>query len=463
MKQKALRLLAALSAAALLAVPASFSAAAAPSLSGRSDFVFGVTGHPNGYEAYPEKYLQEQIRLAAELGSNIYRFNYTPHDSLDEFEYLDKVVSYADAYGMKLMLVMDAAVGDTEAIRDNARTIAKRYKGKIPYYQAMNELDNASILGPHVDGSQKEHFDQMKLASNVANVKAMCEGLREGDPDAEIVINFAYVHYYFLDALHEAEVPFDIIGWDQYSNAGWDVTKNAIPKILSYGKPVIVCETNLADGRVDNAEEERLEWLETFMNYFYNYDSPLMRGFIIYELLDEPAMEAVHPEIGYEAHYGLVRCERDGTIIGPKQTYYAVQKWWGGKDLSHIEVPDLDSEPEPTTTTAPPKKTTTTRQAAQAPTTAAPLTTTEGTTETTQATETTISTIASTAAATTSSAAPAAGPTEPADKENGLPIWPFVTGGIAVVLLAAGGVFLWLWKAGKLASLFPKRHNGTKP
>ena len=43
-----------------------------------------------------------------------------------------------------------------------------------------------------------------------------------------------------------------------------------------------------------------------------------MRGFIIYELLDEPAMEAVHPEIGYEAHYGLVRCERDGTIIGPR-------------------------------------------------------------------------------------------------------------------------------------------------
>lgn len=189
------------------------------------------------------------------------------------------------------------------------------------------------------------------------------------------------------------------------------------------------------------------------MDYLYNYDSDLIRGFIIYELLDEPVYELQTPEAGYESHYGLVECGRNGVIGKPKQTYYEVQKWWGGKDLSHIKVPDLDSEPEPTTTTAPPKKTTTTRQPAQAPTTAAPLTTTEGTTETTQATETTISTIASTAAATSSSAAPAAGPTEPADKENGLPIWPFVAGGIAVVLLAAGGVFLWLWKAGKLPFL----------
>ncbi len=453
MKRKHARAIAALLAFALIAGLFCLPASAAPSLSGRSDFLFGITGHPRHYEAYPEEYLQQQIRLAAELGSDIYRFNYVPSQSLEEFEYLDKVVAYADAYGMKLMLVMDAAVGDADAIRDNARLIAKRYKGKIPYYQAMNEQDNASILGPHVDGSQKEHYDQMKLSRNIANIKAMCEGLREGDPDAEIVVNFAYVHYYFLDALIEADVPFDVIGWDQYSNAGLDVTKNAVPKILSYGKPLIVCETNLYDGRIDNAEAERIQWLEDYMDYLYNYDSDLIRGFIIYELLDEPVYELQTPEAGYESHYGLVECGRNGVIGKPKQTYYEVQKWWGGKDLSHVKVPDLDSDPEPATTTTPPKGTTTTRQATQVRTTTAAESTTAGSTgETTLAAETTAA--ASTSAETTStSAAPAGGPTEPADKEGGLPIWPFVAGGIAVVLLAAGGVFLWLWKAGKLPFL----------
>lgn len=47
---------------------------------GRPDFVWGISGHNCGYAAYPAEFLEQQVRLAAELGVDVYRINTTPTD-----------------------------------------------------------------------------------------------------------------------------------------------------------------------------------------------------------------------------------------------------------------------------------------------------------------------------------------------------------------------------------------------
>ena len=67
---------------------------------------WGISGHNRTYKAYPEAYYKEQIRLAAELGSKIYCFNYCPVTE-DEFAYLDRMVAEVQAQGMDVMLITD--------------------------------------------------------------------------------------------------------------------------------------------------------------------------------------------------------------------------------------------------------------------------------------------------------------------------------------------------------------------
>ena len=132
--------------AALLGAAALPAAAAGTELTQRSDFIWGVNGHNKGYAAYPESQVEKQIKVAAELGVGIYRFNYNPA-TLDEIEYLDYVVKLCKAYGLKMMLVMDNSgpapnsdgyqsskeASYISALADRGRMIAARYAGKIDY------------------------------------------------------------------------------------------------------------------------------------------------------------------------------------------------------------------------------------------------------------------------------------------------------------------------------------------
>ena len=130
--------------AALLGAAALPAAATGTELTQRSDFIWGVNGHNKGYVAYPESQVEKQIKVAAELGVGIYRFNYNPA-TLDEIEYLDYVVKLCKAYGLKMMLVMDNSgpapnsdgyqsskeASYISALADRGRMIAARYAGKI--------------------------------------------------------------------------------------------------------------------------------------------------------------------------------------------------------------------------------------------------------------------------------------------------------------------------------------------
>ncbi len=113
---------------------------------------------------------------------------------------------------------------------------------------------------------------------------------------------------------------------------------HVFPTLLSFEKPVMICETNIWDGMGKDHTEERTEYLVNFMNYVYGYNSPLPLGFLVYELMDEPAF-GDGSNVG--AHFGLVDCRRNGTVIAPKQAYYDIQKLWTARKYD-LTLGDLD-------------------------------------------------------------------------------------------------------------------------
>ncbi len=302
----------------------------------REEFYFGVTGHPYHYEAYPKNQLTKQIRLAAQLGSDLYRINSVPMNS-DDFAYLDRVLTLCSSYDMDMMLVLDSFPGETEQeIYENGKAIAAHFGERLAFVQAGNELDNHCIQSAMVDGSSIGHFETQQYDGVMPKLKALLKGLKEGSPGTKTVVNIAYRHYGFLHRLMNDNVEFDVIGWDWYSNMG-DYT-HVFPTLLSFEKPVMICETNIWDGMGKDHTEERTEYLVEFMNYVYGYNSPLPLGFLVYELMDEPAFG---DGSNVEAHFGLVDCRRNGTVIAPKQAYYDIQKLWTARKYD-LTLGDLD-------------------------------------------------------------------------------------------------------------------------
>ncbi len=178
----------------------------------REEFYFGVTGHPYHYEAYPKNQLTKQIRLAAELGSDLYRINSVPMNP-DDFAYLDRVLTLCSSYDMDMMLVLDSFPGETEQeIYENGKTIAAHFGERLAFVQAGNELDNGCIQSAMVDGSSIGHFETQQYDAVMPKLKALLKGLKEGSPHTKTVVNIAYRHYGFLHRLVNDNVEFDVIG-----------------------------------------------------------------------------------------------------------------------------------------------------------------------------------------------------------------------------------------------------------
>lgn len=76
--------------------------------------------------------LEEQIHLVAELGVKLYRVDANLKD-LSTLDFMDKCVDLCEAYGLDIMLIVyDEA---------KAQMCASRYKGRVKYYQVLNETD----------------------------------------------------------------------------------------------------------------------------------------------------------------------------------------------------------------------------------------------------------------------------------------------------------------------------------
>jgi hypothetical protein len=301
-------------------------------------FDYGVTGHNKGYEAYPESKLETQIRLAAELGIKIYRFNYNPVTDKD-FAYLTNVLDLCDAYGLDMMLVLDDFGGTPEEIAAKHEKIATRCQGRIAYYQIFNETD---VYAMHKDDGSIYHqpvgtgehiaqFNPARVEEIEQKLRASIEVFREFDPEAKLVVNFAFKHYAMLKAFHDAGLRWDIIGVDWYSDMeGGEPLADFLPRVQAAlpDYEYMICECNIW-AHTPYTEEEQSAYLESFVLSLINSGKiENLTAIIFYELLDEPAFG------NGESHFGLVQSTRDGTPLEKKQAYYAIQKWLCGGEVS---------------------------------------------------------------------------------------------------------------------------------
>lgn len=294
-------------------------------LTSRKDWLWGVNGHNRDYPAYPEEKLEEQIKLAAELGVSLYRFNYTPVNEA-MFAYLDEVVDTCDRYGLKVFLVcfdLDfIGYKFPEKLYDIAYKTAKRYKGRIPMYQASNEqdipaLDLVRLKDPV--GNDISHYDMLRYADIRRCMEQILLGFKHGDPDAKTVVNISWRHTAILDMFVRDGLRWDITGIDWYwslDDHGHNNIKETIDHIAELPIPeIIVAEANNWEGDYRVSEKQMSEYNLNAMEYYYTYQCQKLKGFLIYELLDEPDKE------GGEGHFGLALNDIKGNIGRKKLSF----------------------------------------------------------------------------------------------------------------------------------------------
>ena len=325
-------------------------------LSGRNDFAYGVSVHPSrGYEEYTKPY--DTVLEAEALGATLIRTG-TESDAYDK-----AFASLADEHGMNVMFHMslgsalkDGSIIKTpaqvgydafQAIYDSFYAKATALQDYDAYIQISNELDNEYKISGRT-GTESSHYNSVQslaIAIYLAN-KAVDDANTANGSNIKTVLNFAFYHYGFFDALKAVKInpstyttqssssgavyaDWDIIGWDYYSNMYDDTTyQNILPTVKSKysSKSIIVCESNLTpeskngNGTINYAEN--VSWLENFVRYCYS-DSKVI-GFCAYELYDEAHFE---PDSTFhkEAHFGLI--DKDGN---KKDTYNLFRDLYGG-------------------------------------------------------------------------------------------------------------------------------------
>ena len=294
-------------------------------LTSRIDWLWGVNGHNHTYPAYPEEQLEEQIKLAADLGVKIYRLNYTPTND-EMFSYLDKVVDTCERYGLKLFLVTFdwdfINFQNPESLYGIAKAIADRYCRRIYMYQISNEQDIPSLDLAHLKdpvGNDRMHYDMERYNRIKRCMEQIIRAFKEGDPSAKTSVNISWRHTAFLDLLIEDGLRWDVTGLDWYwalENNGHNNIVETIEHIASLPvDEIIIAEANAWEGDYKMSEEEMRDYNIQAMHFYYNYPCEKLKGFIVYELLDEP-----DKEFG-ESHFGLALCDIRGHIGRKKLSY----------------------------------------------------------------------------------------------------------------------------------------------
>lgn len=337
--------------------------AADPKLNHRKDFDWGVVMHtPNmSGKAYNTAYLEEHLHLAAEMGSKLIRID----TNTGALAYTDKLVRLANAYGMKVMIIIyipgKTLTGeyDYDAIEQHFRTFASRYDGKkgygkADYIQIDNEMDvtlmNSSSKG--VSGGQNiSDYDEPHLRTLTGQVKAALKGVKNSGTSAKTIINFGWTHWGMFDYFVKEGVQWDIIGYDWYSDM-FQPDKNPNNYFWAgdivyekYKKKIVICETNMnghvigsnpSSAEVNKWHSNASNWdpLVKCMEHYYNKDYVI--GCTFYEFCDELEREGEKYEP--EARYGLLFTDKNtGAVIEPKPIYYRIQKMIGGGTVKKLD------------------------------------------------------------------------------------------------------------------------------
>lgn len=306
----------------------------------REDFLFGVNTHCDFYPVYRRSNAEEQLKLIREMGCGIVRVNFY------NFDFSDFYVPLANANGLKVMLVVDGHVDDfsegynKEADFELFRKVAERYDGnhgfgKVDYIQLSNEVDvKISRYNPNFkDGETVEEFPQPIMQRAYEHFANAAAGIRAAKNDVKIVINAGWKHYGMFLYMKEKGIDFDLLGWDWYTDMSKAMEREGkrsfqLAETLHelFGKDIIVCETNAwTNGPIN--DDDVTNWDDLFRIIDDAASYPYVKGLILYECCDEMTFEQ-DGAFNREAHFGLVKSDTHGNMLGIKPVYYKLKEYF---------------------------------------------------------------------------------------------------------------------------------------
>ena len=302
------------------------------------NFIYGVQGGAYALNQLGEDYHPEnvdiQIAKTKELGVGLIRanleiktqnspFNISYVDATND-DYINKV----SASGLDILLVLDPdipnSIGKADYYNEGYKMgtyAAKRYKGKVKYFQLANELSGTIIKpekydGPTFDGENGIKYSTERYQASLEWIKGMAKGIRENDPSAKLVVSGHWILYDIFGKLINDGADFDILGWSFYSSDGDDITKrefnygdhmNLAEKLAQYKKDLWIVEANRTHGSYEPGkpaqEQDQANYLDRLLTNIYSSD--YFKGFIFFSLFDNPiATDQGSPQ---EAQWGLVK------------------------------------------------------------------------------------------------------------------------------------------------------------
>ncbi len=279
----------------------------------------------------PRPVIDQQFQLLQELGANSVRANYEGNPEIDDY-----LVAAAHRFKLPLILIVEG-VGLNDFFKEAnyqrgfqlGYQVASRYRGKIAVYQLGNEASGVTVKKDH-PGVLESDYDDKKYAIFLAWLKGLAAGIKSADPDAKLMITVNWVGVGIVKRLAEDGLPFDIVGWNWYSEMGEitaaqyakDQPPLDIPRYIhQLGKKFVVTEANLQGGS-QGQEAEQAQFLAQFARQMKT--NPYCSGFFVFPLTDL-AGEQNQPT----GHLGLVKVEKQNNhwIFGQKKpAFFALQK-----------------------------------------------------------------------------------------------------------------------------------------
>ncbi|WP_157634629.1 glycosyl hydrolase [Spirosoma panaciterrae] len=306
-----------------------FSMAQAP----RGTFKYGVCGHPLTQEAYSNN-IDLQLKILKSINSKFYRIDLPvdPAGHVVNAERLNEIIQKSTKASIKLVpvLVFNKTVYETnssDAAYKNGleygKNFSRTYKRYFDYYEVGNEEDNNLIL-PQRHGTNVADFDTTKAVYVMAYFKGVCDGIKQEDKSARLIINHTWIHWGFLELLKQYKVNYDIVGCHWYSdmadlqNAGGSFGNVTNHLYQRFAKRIWITEFNIRNGSTYSLKSTDNAWF--LRNLRFIRRNKYVDALFIYELFDEPAFankQSTHYNPG-EAVYGLGAWKNKYSLVNQK-------------------------------------------------------------------------------------------------------------------------------------------------
>lgn len=260
-------------------------------------FMWGVTANPDSVRKYSSKSWKQEMTYITKLGVGWVRVGYDNSVAGRAAKY-DNIVTAANENKVNVILQIDSTkpisqIDNPYADGQKVGTeVATAFKGRVHYYQILNELGGTALKSGNMSGEKESDFDSIKYQKIRDWVDGATTAIKGIDPSAKTIITFHWTHYAMLDMLVRDNVKYDILGWDWYSDMGLMQDKKIadgtllIDKLKSYNKPIILAEVNYQPKNPGSATDEagQVKFIQQMADWARSTEA--IKGFFVQELAD---------------------------------------------------------------------------------------------------------------------------------------------------------------------------------